>query len=85
MNRLKQFKKRLVERSWKIEGMFAEAKQNHRLRRAKFRNIQKFQIQVFMIAIFQKKIIFSYRYLLLFKSKPFLSNLNYLYFFNSPF
>ena len=54
--------------------MFAEVKQNHCLRRAKFRNNQKFQIQVYMIAMVQNfkriiKIIFLYFYLLLLKSK----------------
>jgi hypothetical protein len=29
------FRKKLYERQWKIEGLFAEVKQNHGLRRAK--------------------------------------------------
>lgn len=38
---------------WKIEGIFAEAKENHGLQRAQFRSVQKTQIQIFMIAIVQ--------------------------------
>jgi len=36
------FKNKLKERQWKIEGLFAEAKENHCLRRAKYRGIHKF-------------------------------------------
>ena len=45
------FRQRLVERKWKIEGLFDEAKQNHSLRRARYRGLPKVQIQFFMIAI----------------------------------
>ncbi len=45
------FRQRLVERKWKIEGLFGEAKQNHGLRRARYRGLSKVQIQFFMIAI----------------------------------
>ncbi len=45
------FRQRLVERKWKIEGLFGEAKQNHSLRRARYRGLPKVQIQFFMIAI----------------------------------
>lgn len=45
------FRQRLVERKWKIEGLFGEAKQNHGLRRARYRGLPKVQIQFFMIAI----------------------------------
>lgn len=48
-----RFKKKLTERKWKIEGLFAEAKENHCLRRAKYRGILKFQIQCYMIAMVQ--------------------------------
>ncbi|WP_082068338.1 transposase [Rickettsia endosymbiont of Ixodes pacificus] len=52
-----------MERKWKIEGLFGEAKENHGLRGAKFRSVQKTQIQILMIAIVQNfkrilKIIF---------------------------
>lgn len=45
------FRQRLVERKWKIEGLFGEAKQNHSLRRARYHGLSKVQIQFFMIAI----------------------------------
>ena len=47
------FKQRMVERSWKIEGLFAEAKERHGLRRAKYRGLEKTQIQAFGIGITQ--------------------------------
>ncbi|WP_341758697.1 transposase [Candidatus Tisiphia endosymbiont of Ditula angustiorana] len=68
------FKQKLIERKWKIEGIFAEAKENHGLRRTQFRGVQKTQIQIFMIAIVQNfkrilKIIFWFFYLLLLNIK----------------
>ena len=39
------FLKRASERMWKIEGLFAEAKQNHCLSRAKYRGRPKVQIK----------------------------------------
>ena len=45
------FRQRLVERKWKIEGLFGEGKQNHGLRRARHRGLPKVQIQFLMIAI----------------------------------
>ena len=47
------FKLKLKERMWKIEGLFAEAKQLHGLRRAKYRCREKVQIQVYMTAFVQ--------------------------------
>ena len=47
----KTFAMRLIERKWKIEGIFGEAKVNHGLRRARYRGLSKVQIQFFMIAI----------------------------------
>ena len=47
------FKKRLIERKWKVEGLFGEAKENHCLRRVKYRGLAKVQIQFFMIALAQ--------------------------------
>ena len=47
------FKKRLTERKWKVEGLFGEAKENHCLRRVKYRGLAKAQIQFFMIALAQ--------------------------------
>lgn len=47
------FKSKLDERMWKMEGLFAEAKNNHGLRRAKYRGRRKVQIQVYMTAFVQ--------------------------------
>ncbi len=46
-----KFRQRLVERKWKIEGLFGEAKQNHSMRRTRYRGLSKVQIQFFMTAI----------------------------------
>ena len=45
------FRERLTERKWKIEGLFGEAKQNHSLRRSRYRGLSKAQIQFYLIAI----------------------------------
>jgi hypothetical protein len=47
------FGEKMSERMWKIEGLFAEAKQNHNLARAKYRGRRKVQIQAYLIAIAQ--------------------------------
>ncbi len=47
----RRFGQRLVERKWKIEGLFGEAKQNHSMRRVRYRGLSKVQIQFFMTAI----------------------------------
>ncbi len=47
------FAKRLIERKWKIEGIFGEAKQNHSMRLARYRGLSKVQIQFYLIAIAQ--------------------------------
>ena len=47
------FRTRASERMWKIEGLFAEAKNNHGLKRARYRGRAKVQIQAYMIAIVQ--------------------------------
>ena len=41
------------ERMWKIEGLFAEAKNFHGLRRAHLRGRWKVQAQVYMISVVQ--------------------------------
>lgn len=43
------------ERQWKMEGIFAEAKDNHCLDRARYRGRAKVQIQAYMIAVVQNK------------------------------
>ena len=47
------FSKKLRERMWKIEGIFAEAKNSHGLSRAKYRGISKMQIQNYMTGAVQ--------------------------------
>ena len=41
------------ERQWKMEGIFAEGKENHGLERARYRGRAKVQIQAYMIALVQ--------------------------------
>ena len=43
-----EFKKNAAERMWKSEGLFAEAKQNHGLSRARYRGRSKVQIQAYL-------------------------------------
>jgi transposase len=47
------FGARMTERKWKIEGLFAEAKLFHSLRRARYRGLAKVSIQALMTAISQ--------------------------------
>lgn len=47
------FKQKLRERMWKMEGLFAEAKSIHGMGRARYRSRWKVQIQVYMIATVQ--------------------------------
>jgi hypothetical protein len=47
------FSEKMSERMWKIEGLFAEAKQNHNLSRAKYRGRCKVQIQAYLSAVAQ--------------------------------
>ena len=69
----KTFQKKRFERSWKVEGLFGEAKASHCLRRAKYRGIDKTQIQVYLTATVQnlKRIIMCHE-------KPFCSLWCYL-------
>jgi len=69
-----EFKKTMHERKWKIEGLFAEAKQFHGQRRAKYRGRSKVQIQAYMIATVQnlKRMISSF----IFELKFFFQNMN---------
>jgi hypothetical protein len=43
------FRHQLSERMWKCEGLFAEAKQNHGLARARYRGRGKVQIQAYLL------------------------------------
>ena len=55
-----EFGKKVAERMWKCEGLFAEAKQLHSLSRAKYRGRSKVQIQAYLCAIVQnlKRLLF---------------------------
>ena len=44
------FREKLIERMWKMEGLISEAKNQHCLSRAKYRGIMKTQIQAYMAA-----------------------------------
>jgi transposase len=47
------FRQKMSERMWKSEGLFAEAKQNHGLSRARYRGRAKVQIQAYLSATAQ--------------------------------
>jgi transposase len=47
------FRAKLWERMWRMEGIFAEGKNHHGLRRAKYRGLSKVQAQVYMISTVQ--------------------------------
>lgn len=46
-----EFRRMRGERQWKMEGTFAEAKENHCLNRARYRGLSKMQIQSYMIGL----------------------------------
>jgi len=48
-----EFKTKLWQRMWKMEGIFAEAKSHHGMRRARYRGRSKMQIQVYMTSTVQ--------------------------------
>lgn len=48
-----EFKDKLRERMWRMEGIFAEGKSQHGLRRARYRRLAKVQMQVYMISSVQ--------------------------------
>ncbi len=56
------FRQKMSERMWKSEGLFAEAKQNHGLSRARYRGRAKVQIQAYMTGIAQnlKRLIVAF-------------------------
>ncbi len=56
------FRRKMSERMWKCEGLFAEAKQNHGLSCARYRGKQKVQIQAYLSATAQnlKRFIFLF-------------------------
>ena len=48
-----EFKAKMTERMWKLEGLFAEAKNWHNLSRARYRGLGKMQIQAYLTASVQ--------------------------------
>lgn len=50
----KAFISKMILRKWTIVGLFAEAKQFHGLRRARYRGLQKVSIQSLMTAMAQE-------------------------------
>jgi hypothetical protein len=44
------FREKLIERMWKIEGLISEEKNQHCLSRAKYRGLMKTQIRAYMAA-----------------------------------
>jgi len=62
-----EFGKKLSERMWKAEGLFAEAKRNHGLARARYRGRSKVQIQAYLIAMAQnlKRLVLLFYYWLI--------------------
>jgi len=58
------FRKKLSERMWKVECLFAEAKQNYGLARARYRGRSKVQIQAYLSATAQnlKRLVFLLYY-----------------------
>ena len=62
------FVQRASERMWKSEGLFAEAKQNHGLARARYRGRSKVQIQAYLSAMVQnlkRLVLLFYLYLII--------------------
>ena len=60
------FLHRVSERMWKSDGLFAEAKQNHGLARARYRGRAKVQIQAYLSATAQnlkRLVLLIYLYL----------------------
>jgi IS5 family transposase len=49
----RHFKSKLTERAWKVEGLFGEAKDNHCLRRTKYRGLANAQIQFYLTVLSQ--------------------------------
>ncbi len=79
----------MILRKWTIEGLFAEAKQFHGLRRARYRGLKKVSIQALMTAMAQNikrivKQLLDICWLLrryLYPRKEILSAQNYLKYF----
>jgi hypothetical protein len=74
-----EFGKRLSERMWKAEGLFAERKRNYGLARARYRGRSKMQIQAYLIAMAQnlkhRVLLFYYWLIAWWSCKPRISSL----------
>lgn len=64
----KEFVTKLRERMWKMEGVFAEAKSHHGMRKARYRGRSKMQAQVYIISTVQNLKRLALTLLSLFKS-----------------
>jgi hypothetical protein len=53
MEKTSEFKKIRGERQWKMEGIFAEAKDQHGLARARYHGLKKMQIQTYLVSFVQ--------------------------------
>lgn len=61
------FRKNLSERMWKLEGLMSEIKLRHNMSRAKYRGINKIQIQAYMAAyVINVKRIITYIFIFIF-------------------
>jgi hypothetical protein len=63
-----EFVTKLRERMWKMEGIFAEAKSHHGMRKARYRGRSKMQTQVYIISTVQNLKRLALNLLSLFKS-----------------
>jgi transposase len=61
--RTPEFKANMTARMWKLEGLFAEAKNWHNLSRARYRGLSKMQIQAYLTASVQNVKRLVYRVL----------------------
>jgi len=67
----------MAQRAWQIEGIFAESKPYHHFARARYRDLNNFQIQCYMTAIVQNiKRVIKIIFVLIFIRR--------YYFFNRP-
>ena len=63
-----EFVGKMRERMWKMEGIFAEAKSHHGMRKARYRGRGKLQTQVYIISTIQNLKRLALTFILLIKS-----------------
>lgn len=63
-----EFREKLTERMWKMEGLISEAKNQHCLSRAKYKGLMKTQIQAYMAAsvLNMKRLVAFFIFLLIY-------------------